>query len=120
MPEYSNGDIQRLHERIDTLQSDIQGQLRDGTNEIMNLTIAVAKIETKLSMTPPAASRPCTELKDHLTDHKGLVRPCRDLENHLADHKETRSLWQTPIVANIISLIRMGIVALITWAIVRA
>jgi hypothetical protein len=105
--KYTNGDIQRLHERIDTLQTDIHSQLKAGTAEIMNLTIAVAKIETKLSLTPPPALRPCTELTSHLADHRENKRPCPELSGHLADHKDIRSLWQKPLVAMIIDVVKL-------------
>ena len=46
-------------------------------------------------------------------------RPCSTLTEHLEAHKENKSRWQTPLVSNVIGLVRMGLVALVTWLLTR-
>uniref|UniRef100_A0A6M3XFN4 Uncharacterized protein n=1 Tax=viral metagenome TaxID=1070528 RepID=A0A6M3XFN4_9ZZZZ len=61
--------------------------------------VIIARIETKLEST-------------HLY-------PCNTLKEHLTNHRETKALWETPIVSAIISMVKMGIVAGVTWLIVK-
>lgn len=109
MGEYSNGDIQRIHERIDELGKDLRDEMAESTKQVVNLCIAMGKVETKLSMLPAPARRPCSELKNHLEDHKDNKRPCPDLTKHLASHKEIRALWQKPLVSKLIDLALLAI-----------
>jgi len=111
MGEYSNGDIQRIHERIDELGANLRIELAESTKQVVNLCIAMGKVETKLSMLPPQASRPCRELTEHLDDHKQNKRPCPELTEHLTSHKEIRFLWQKPLISKLIDLALLGIIA---------
>ena len=98
---YHDGDIQRLHQRIDSLDSEISDKLTDLAGDHSDLSISVGKIETRLELAP-----------------KPSPRPCQELATHLAEHKEARSLWQRPFVTALVHLAELGFIALLTWAFV--
>jgi len=117
MGEYTNGDIQRIHDRIDELGANLRSEMKASTVEIVNLAIAMGKVETKLLLMPAQRARPCQELDIHLKDHKEIKRPCPELTEHLVSHKETRTLWQRPLVGALIDVAKILVVAGIFWEI---
>jgi hypothetical protein len=88
--EVTVDDINRLHERVDKLVD---------CNEKTVVDIAV--IKTKL---------------------EGLVipkQPCDALAEHLNNHKENRRVWQRPLVRTVVDLVKMAVVAGLTWLFVK-
>ncbi len=46
-------------------------------------------------------------------------QPCSELRNHIKDHKENVRIWQRPIVHTIVDLVKLGIVAFLTYVFVK-
>lgn len=103
---YRNGDLQRLHERIDSLDNKIDDRLNKMAERQTRMAVALGTIETTLKLMPAPP-----ELPD---------RPCRELSEHLNNHRETRRLWQSPIVGMLIHLFELALVAALTYVIAAA
>ena len=89
MSEVTKEDITGVHNRIDMVNT-----------TMTDIKVEMAEIKTTLKMQPAPPARPCSfhnDLKD-------------DFEEHIGDHKETASLWQKPLVRNVLDLIKMAIV----------
>lgn len=98
MSEVTKQDISELHKRVD--------KVVEHTTEIR---VTVARIETTLKMAPKFPDRPCPD----------LVAVQKNFNSHVTDHKETVKMWQKPIVRTVVDLIKLTIVAVVTWLFVR-
>ena len=104
--EVTRADINRIHERIDTV-TDRMDTMSENSTEIK---VCIAKIQTKLEMAPPPPTQPC----HHVEDLK------KDFDGHVADHKENIKMIKRPVVRTVIELVKMGIVAAVTWLFVKS
>jgi len=98
MSEVTKADIQEVHRRID-----------DMVGEQNQTNICLARIDTTLKLMPKLPKRPCdfhAELK-------------KDFDGHLADHKDNKRIWQRPIIGTVVDLVKMAVVALVTWLCLR-
>jgi len=98
MAEVTKADIGELHKRIDIL-----ADRQNDTN------IVLAKIDTTLKLLPKLPSRPCDQHNQLKTEFDG----------HLTAHKETKQTWQRPLVRTVVDLVKMAIVATVTWLFLR-
>jgi hypothetical protein len=99
MTEYSNGDIQRIHERIDSMESNLNERLNDLSGDLGNAAVAIGKLETRLELAPKPPARPCTELTLHLNQHTA-----------------TRRLWQQPAVSTLFHLVELALIGVLGLA----
>ena len=98
MAEVTKEDIAEVHKRIDLVNV-----------TMTEVKVSMAEIKTTLSFQPKMPDRPC----EYQVDLK------KDFDGHLDDHKETKKTWQKPIVRTVIDLVKMAIVALVTWLFLR-
>lgn len=59
-------------------------------------------------------------MEQRLQDLKIPQQPCQFIKKHLNNHKDTANLWQKPLVKTLIDLVKMGIVAAVTYLFVRS
>ena len=98
MSEVTKEDIGELHKRIDLV------------NETMTeVRVSVGEIKTTLNLMPKLPIRPC----DFHTSLK------TDFDGHLADHKDNKRIWQRPIIGTVVDLVKMAVVAAVTWLCLR-
>ena len=95
MSEVTKADINEVHKRIDRMV-----EHQNQTN------LSLVRIETKLEMLP---ERPCDQ-------HVSLKA---DFEGHISDHKETKRTWQRPVVRTLVDMLKMAVVAGVTWLFLR-
>ena len=93
MAEVTKQDISELHKRIDEV-----------VEIVTDVRVSQGKMETRLEM---------------LVIPEIPERPCQFLETHMKKHKETIQLWEKPLVRTVIDLVKMAIVAVVTWLFVR-
>ena len=62
----------------------------------------LASIKTRLDLTPPPPKQPCTFL-----------------ETHLDDHKKTANTWKTSVIRTVVDVVKMAIVAVVTYFFVK-
>ena len=98
MSEATKEDINEVHKRIDKMV-----EHQNQTN------ISLAQIETTLKLFPKPNDRPCEQ-------HVSLKA---DFDGHISDHKETKQTWQRPVVRTLIDMIKMAVVAGVTWLFLR-
>lgn len=101
MSEVTKEDIAEVHKRIDKV-----GEHQNRTN------IALARIETKLEMLPEPPDLPARPCEQHVSLKE-------DFDGHIIDHKETKQTWQRPVVRTLIDLVKMAVVAGVTWLFLR-
>lgn len=101
--EYHNGDLQRLHERIDDLDGKFDEWVIDLSKDFREMSVSLGKLETAMNLQPGPRQRPCEQLK-----------------THLETHKQSRQLWQRPLVGMIVHLFELALVAAVTLVIARA
>jgi hypothetical protein len=99
MTEYSNGDIQRIHLRIDELDKKMEDWMTDLCGDMKDAAVAIGKVETRLEMAPKPPARPCTELTLHLNQHTA-----------------TRRLWQQPAVSTLFHLVELALIGVLGLA----
>ena len=46
-------------------------------------------------------------------------QPCVFLETHLEEHKDTQKTWKSSFTRAVVDVIKMGVVAIITWFFVK-
>ena len=98
MAEVTKADIQEVHRRID-----------DMVGEQNQTNICLARIDTTLKLMPKLPDRPCEQ----------LVSLKSGLNGHIADHKDNKRIWQRPIIGTVVDLVKMAVVALVTWLCLR-
>ncbi len=97
MNEATKSDIHEVHQRIDTMV-----EHQNQTN------VELARIATRLELLPKPPKppkRPChfhDELRSEVADHLG-------------SHAETKRLWRTPIVKTVIDVVKLAVVAGLTY-----
>jgi len=94
MSEVTKADIAEVHNRIDQVNT-----------TMTEVKVEMAEIKTTLKMQPGPPKQPCSF-------HNDLKN---DFDTHIGDHKETASLWQKPLVRNVIDLVKMAIVGGVAW-----
>ena len=65
-------DITRLHQRIDSLQTDTFDKLDEHQDCLTDIKISVATISEQIKHFP--TGRPCEQLKEHLNNHRDTAK----------------------------------------------
>ena len=92
-------DISELNKRIDEL-----------IEQITSMRVAAKALETIVKLAPKFPDRPCPD----------VVAVKKNLDNHITNHKEAVKIWLKPVIAIVMDLLKLGIIAFITWWFVQA
>lgn len=84
MTAATKADIERIYDKLEPIAAD------------------VASIKTRLDLTPNIPDRPCTQLTEHLDEHKDTVMT-----------------WKKSAVRAAVDLVKLATVALVTWLFVK-
>lgn len=100
MSEVDKADLTEVHTKI----GQVHKRIDDMVNCNTRIQVSIAKIETKLESLvipdPPA-------------------RPCRSFTEHIEDHKKIRTVWENSAIKTTIDLVKIAIVAAVTYLFAR-
>lgn len=94
MSEVTKQDIGNLHKRIDDL-----------VEVTTTVRISLTRIEMRFESMPKPIELP--------------ERPCTFFKEHIKDHKKTIGIWHNSLVRTAIDIVKLAIVAVVTWLFVR-
>lgn len=101
MSEVTREDLTIVHNKIGEVHQRIDDMVTCNTA----IQVSIAKIEQKF---------------EDLVIPEPPNRPCQFFEEHIKDHKESVRIWQRPVVRTVVDLVKMAVVAVLTWIFVRS